>query len=139
MRFLRVVLGLLVFAFPIQALFAGPAAAEIDARDCDVVNGFDGLGPADLSGIACIPIEQGKAYRCLVVNDETQSAQLARVEDGKIEAGGEIRLIGESPDPETVGARPRSVPCPKITNDFEELDGEGVAYATPTRRLPLYW
>ena len=99
--------------------------------DYEVVNGFDGLGPADLSGIACIPIEQGKAYRCLAVNDETQTAQFATVEDGKIEAGEEIRLIGESPDPETVGARPRSVPCPKITDDFEELDGEGVAYAAP--------
>lgn len=47
--------------------------------------------------------------------------------DGKIAAGEEVRLIGEFPDPETVGTRPRSVPCPRITDDFEELDGEGVA------------
>ena len=72
-----------------------------------------------------------KAYRCLAVNDETQTAQFATVEDGKIAAGEDVRLIGESPDPETVGTRPRSVPCPRITEDFEELDGEGVAYAAP--------
>ncbi len=30
-----------------------------------------------------------------------------------------------------MGSRPRSVPCPRITEDFEELDGEGVAYAAP--------
>ncbi len=115
----------------LAAALAQPAAGEIDVTDYEVVNGFDGPGPADLSGIACIPIEQGKAYRCLAVNDETQTAQFARVENGKIDAGAEIRLIGESPDPETVGARPRSVPCPKITDDFEEFDGEGVAYAAP--------
>jgi Protein of unknown function (DUF3616) len=108
-----------------------PAAGDIDVTEYEVENPFDGLGPADLSGIACIPIEQGKAYRCLAANDETQTAQFATVEDGKIEAGEEIRLIGDSPDPETVGARPRAVPCPRITDDFEELDGEGVAYAAP--------
>ena len=115
----------------LAAALAQPAPSETDATDYEVENGFYGEGPADLSGIACIPIDQGKAYRCLAVNDETQTAQFARVEDGKIKAGEEIRLIGESPDPETVGARPRSVPCPKITHDFEELDGEGVAYAAP--------
>jgi Protein of unknown function (DUF3616)/Family of unknown function (DUF6910) len=115
----------------LAAALAQPSACETDVADYEVENGFHGEGPADLSGIACIPANQRKAYRCLVVNDETQTAQFARVEDGKIEAGEEIRLIGESPDPETVGARPRSVPCPKITDDFEELDGEGVAYAAP--------
>lgn len=115
----------------LAAALAQPAAGETDVTDYEVENPFYGLGPADLSGIACIPIDQGKAYRCLAVNDETQTAQFATVEDGRIEAGEEIRLIGESPDPETVGARPRSVPCPKITDDFEELDGEGVAYAAP--------
>lgn len=136
MRFLRLSLGLVVLSCSIQALFsaaawAQPASGEPAVTDYEVVTGFDGLGPADLSGIACIPIEQGKSYRCLAVNDENQTAQFATVEDGKIDAGEEIRLIGESPDPETVGTRPRSVPCPKITDDFEELDGEGVAYAAP--------
>ena len=115
----------------LAAALAQAAADEIDVTDYEVVNGFYGLGPADLSGIACIPVGQGKAYRCLAVNDETQTAQFATVEDGKIEAGEEIRLIGESPDPETVGPRPRSVPCRRITEDFEEFDGEGVAYAAP--------
>ena len=50
--------------------------------DYDVATPFDGEGPADLSGIACIPAEQGKPYRCLAVNDETQTAQFATVEDG---------------------------------------------------------
>jgi hypothetical protein len=113
------------------AACAGPAAGEVDVTDYNVATPFDGEGPADISGIACIPAEQGKPYRCLAVNDETQTAQFATVQDGTIDAGEEIRLIGESPDPETVGSRPRSVPCPRITDDFEELDGEGVAYAAP--------
>jgi hypothetical protein len=113
------------------AACAEPAAGEVDVTDYDVATPFDGEGPADISGIACIPAEPGKPYRCLAVNDETQTAQFATVGDGTIDAGEEIRLIGESPDPETVGSRPRSVPCPRITDDFEELDGEGVAYAAP--------
>ena len=69
----------------LAAALAQAAADEIDVTDYEVVNGFYGLGPADLSGIACIPVGQGKAYRCLAVNDETQTAQFATVEDGKIE------------------------------------------------------
>ena len=113
------------------AACAQPAVGDVEVTDYEVGTAFDGLGPADLSGIACIPIEQGKTYRCLAVNDETQTAQFATVEDHEIDAGEEIRLIGDSPDPGTVGTRPRSVPCPSITDDFEEFDGEGVAYAAP--------
>ncbi len=120
---------LLIAGTGFAAACAQPSVGESDVTDYQVEHAFDGEGPADLSGIACIPIKQGAAYRCLAVNDETQSAQFATVEDGIIEAGEEIRLIGETPDPETVGSRPRSVPCPRITEDFEELDGEGVAYA----------
>jgi len=123
--------ALVIAGTRLVAACAQPAASAIDVTDYVVENPFDGLGPADLSGIACIPLEQGNTYRCLAVNDETQTAQFATVEDGTIDAEEEIRLIGESPDPETVGARPRSVPCPKITEDFEEFDGEGVAYAAP--------
>ncbi len=122
---------LLIAGTGFLAACAQPAIGESDVTDYQVEGTFDGEGPADLSGIACIPIKQGAAYRCLAVNDETQSAQFATVEDGTIEAGEEIRLIGETPDPETVGSRPRSVPCPRITEDFAELDGEGVAYAAP--------
>lgn len=67
-----------------------PAKGEIGVADYEVEKPFDGLGPADLSGIACIPIQQGTAYRCLTVNDETQTAQFATVEDGKIAAGEEF-------------------------------------------------
>jgi hypothetical protein len=109
---------------------AQPASGEPGVKEYEVKKPFHGQGPADLSGIACIPIEQGEAYRCLVVNDETQTAQFARVANGTIKAGDEISLIGDSPDPATEGARPK-VPCPKLTDDFAEFDGEGVAYAAP--------
>jgi hypothetical protein len=122
---------LLVVGAGLAAACAQPAAGRIDVTDYDVATQFDGEGLADLSGIACIPVEQGRTYRCLAVNDETQTAQFATVADGTIDAGEEIRLIGESPDPETVGTPPRSVSCPRITEDFEEFDGEGVAYAAP--------
>jgi len=37
------------------AACAQPAKGEINVTDYEVENPFDGLGPADLSGIACSP------------------------------------------------------------------------------------
>lgn len=81
------------------AACAQPAKGEIEVTDYEVGNPFDGLGPADLSGIACIPLEQGATYRCLAVNDESQTAQFATVEDGKIDAGEESSLDRRIPRP----------------------------------------
>lgn len=65
----------------------------------------------DLSGIACIERE-GFPRRCVVIDDETQSAQIAILKDGSILAGDVIPLIDDTFDGDPV-----------------EFDGEGVAYA----------
>lgn len=64
----------------------------------------------DVSGIACNS-ESGFPRQCVVIDDETQRAQVVIVHDDKIVAGQPIQLISHSFNGEPV-----------------ELDGEGVAY-----------
>jgi hypothetical protein len=64
----------------------------------------------DVSGIAC-GTETGFPRVCLLVDDETQGAQIVVLEDGKLVAGDFIRLIYNTHD-----------------GDLLELDAEGVAY-----------
>lgn len=80
----------------------------------------------DISGFACTAVP---ARHCLAVNDENQTAQFARIEDGRIAPGDEIPLI-DKPSPSTLGTAP-SVACPKGEKKFKEFDGEAVAYAAP--------
>lgn len=65
----------------------------------------------DLSGIACDQPE-GFPRRCVVIDDETQGAQLVILNDGGLAAGGAIPLLQDA-----FGGRPI------------EADGEGVAFA----------
>ncbi len=64
----------------------------------------------DVSGIAC-GTETGLPRVCLLVDDETQGAQIVVLEDGKLVAGDFNRLIYNTHD-----------------GDLLELDAEGVAY-----------
>lgn len=89
-------------------LTASPAAAgDVEVKEYEVEKGFEGDRAADLSGIACVPLDHGE-YRCLVIDDESQSAQLAKP-------------LGKKPSPN----------CPEGKDDFDEFDGEGVAYSPP--------
>jgi hypothetical protein len=65
----------------------------------------------DVSGIACAT-SSGFPRLCLVVDDETQGAQIVIVDDGELLAGDFIRLIYDRHDDKLL-----------------ELDAEGVAYA----------
>lgn len=82
----------------------------------------------DLSGIACLAPQQGKRS-CLVINDENRTAQRAALDNDGIAAGALVGLIGKEPNPKTLGAAPEAT-C-KEKDDFDDLDGEGVAYAEP--------
>src|SRR4051812_27007315 len=66
----------------------------------------------DVSGIACFPAS-GLPRSCLVVDDESQGAQIAIVKEGEIIAGTFIRLI------EDIDDKGKAI----------SLDGEGVAHA----------
>ena len=83
----------------------------------------------DLSGIACMP-PVGARRTCLLINDENRNAQFATIEGNRLMVGNPIELIGDEPDPKTLGSKP-NVDCPNGPGDFEEFDGEGVAYSAP--------
>lgn len=84
----------------------------------------------DISGIACVDLGGGKR-RCLLVNDEGGKAQFVTIAGRTIEPKRRVDLIGEGPNPETLGRQPKGPGCPDSRQKFKELDGEGVAYAAP--------
>ena len=63
----------------------------------------------DISGIACIPSE-GFPRVCMIVDDETQGAQIALLPESGLTGGAFIRLIRE-----------------QLGQKLLELDAEGVA------------
>jgi hypothetical protein len=125
----RLISAFLVLGSSLSISLAEHDAAGVEVEEYKVEKGFEGNRAVDLSGIACVPLNDGQ-YRCLVVNDESKFAQFAKIEDGAIEAKGKVRLIEKENDPKPLGQRP-SVGCPKGEANFAEFDGEGVAYAAP--------
>jgi hypothetical protein len=96
------------------AVISGAAARDKDDRVWPVKGkllGKDGKKSKDASGIACATT-RGFPRSCLVIDDNVQQAQFVTVKDGKIIAGGIIRLIDNT-----------------YKRKALELDGEGVAYA----------
>jgi hypothetical protein len=83
----------------------------------------------DLSGIACLAPDSGKRV-CLAVNDNNKNAQFVTLNGQNAVVGDPIALIGDAPDKATLGKAPEIV-CPKGPGDFDELDGEGVAFSAP--------
>jgi hypothetical protein len=81
----------------------------------------------DISGMACLP--QGAPRKCLLINDENKNAQFATIDNDRLVVGDVVPLIGSTADPRTLGSPPDET-CEK-TDDFKDLDGEGVAYAAP--------
>jgi hypothetical protein len=65
----------------------------------------------DVSGIACTR-QDGFPRACLLIDDEVQSAQMVTLTDGRLQAGGMVKLIDNA-----------------YLGRALELDGEGVAYA----------
>lgn len=82
----------------------------------------------DISGMACVP-PQGGARNCLVINDENKGPQFAAIRNDRMAVGEFIKLIRDEHDPEPLGSPPKAK-CKK-KGDFDNLDGEGVAYAEP--------
>ena len=65
----------------------------------------------DVSGIACTRIS-GFPRSCLIIDDNRQSAQYVKLDDGKLIAGDSVKLIKD-----------------EFGDEHLELDGEGVAFA----------
>jgi hypothetical protein len=107
------------------------SADPLDAVEYDIPHKFDGKnGKAarDLSGIACAPGQSVR--RCLVIDDEGDSAQWATLDGTSFVAGDPMPLVGESKSDVNFGMRP-DVDCPNGDGEFAELDGEAVAFAAP--------
>ena len=106
-------------------------ASPVTLRQMAIEGAFAGkkAGDAatDISGMACLP--EGAPRKCLLINDENKSAQFATIDDDRMVVGDIVPLIGGAADPRTLG-RPPDEACEK-TDDFKDLDGEGVAYAAP--------
>jgi hypothetical protein len=60
------------------------------------------------------------------VDDEGRSAQFADVLEGTIKPNEAVKLFDKSPPPGTLGSEPHEHGC-SGTDDFKDLDGEGVA------------
>ena len=124
-----------------------PGAAQQNRTEVAVEGQFEGKNgkrAKDLSGIACRPPVGGE-HRCLVVNDESPFAQLATVRDHRLIAGRTVdliagrgaRLADNVPLEGVFGSEAAGRPtiaerCPdrSIEEDFDEFDGEGVAWAS---------
>jgi hypothetical protein len=92
--------------------------------------GEDGAESADLSGIAC-PLEAASGpKRCLVVDDQTKLIQFSDLDASTFSASEEIILFDKAAPDNVVGAAPSSNNCKK-TDDFKDLDGEGVTFDGP--------
>jgi hypothetical protein len=78
--------------------------------------------------MACMLAGNGQRT-CLVINDENKNAQFVTIRNERMTVGQPIALIGDAPDPKTFGSPPKPT-CEKA-DDFDNMDGEGVAYSEP--------
>lgn len=109
MRFSRCLIAFVI----VTAISA--CGEQVEVSDVWPVNGRiagrDGKVARDLSGLAC-DRPSGFPRRCVVVDDETQSAQVVILHDGRIESGPVVKLVSD-----------------EFAGNRLELDGEGVAIA----------
>ncbi len=107
-------------------------AAPVPLKQMTIDGAFAGkkAGDAatDISGMACVPASAA-SRTCLLINDENKNAQFATIQEDRMVVGRSIPLIGKERDRRTLGTAPTET-CKEI-DDFEEMDGEGVAYAEP--------
>ena len=87
----------------------------------------------DLSGLACRHTPAGSPLDCLTVNDESSFAQRLTVADRILAPGAQdndrVKLIGDNMPTSAVGKPPSLNDCPGGAGEFDEFDGEAVAFA----------
>jgi hypothetical protein len=134
MIMLRIVIAALVVG-----LGSNVSAQEPLARDLEPVRTLhvkpdlvdeDDEPAVDISGIACTT-NTGSLRRCLVINDEDRSAQLATLDGDRLIGGPRIKLIGKKASADTLGHKPKAHDCSDGEGKFKDLDGEGVAFERP--------
>jgi hypothetical protein len=114
------------------------AAARADitlVRPYDTAPAFktdDGPVAEDLSGIACMPPQNG-SRRCVAVNDQDRFAQFVSVQSGLLVPGETIPLLVTHDPGAPFGVTPTvtDVHCSRGDGGFKDLDGEAVVFARP--------
>ena len=89
--------------------------------------------PRGISGMACLGGNSDAERECLVINDEEPFGQVARLSIDKLTAvpppQGRVTFIKDQDMGEGVLGTMPEVHCPGTPKGFEDLDGEGVAFA----------
>lgn len=87
-------------------------------------------GSQNMSGIACTPPSPEQSRLCVVIDDESREAQVAILDQSGLKPGHRIKLISKKEPNSIVGSAPTGDLC-READGFDDLDGEGVAYAAP--------
>jgi hypothetical protein len=89
--------------------------------------------PRGISGMACLGNDRNAERECLVINDEEPFGQIARLTLDKLTAvpppEGVVTFIKDHETGKGVVGRMPDADCPAKPKGFEDLDGEGVAFA----------
>lgn len=113
----------------------GAACADVlsPTRIFEVIKPFTddkGHVATNISGLACMRTDSAQSP-CLVIDDQGRSAQIARLENGRVAAVAKLMLVGVKPSAGTVGRPPVQVNCSGGVGKFKDIDGEAVAYSSP--------
>ena len=89
--------------------------------------------PRGISGMACLGSDRDTERECLVINDEEPFGQVARLTAQKLIAvpppQGQVTFIKDRETGEGILGTIPDEHCPAKPKGFEDLDGEGVAFA----------
>jgi Protein of unknown function (DUF3616) len=128
------VLAALLVLGTVSGASTDPASAEIlsPIRTYQVTKPLtddEGRVATNISGVACIPAATARSI-CLAIDDQGRFAQIVRVENGLVEAGVKLQLIGVKPSKDTVGRPPAQASCSGGVGKYKDLDGEAVAHSS---------
>jgi Protein of unknown function (DUF3616) len=89
--------------------------------------------PRGISGMACLGNDRDAERECLVINDEEPFGQIARLTVDRLIAvpppDGQVTFVKDHETGKGVVGRMPDTDCPDKPKGFEDLDGEGVAFA----------
>ncbi|MGO7050129.1 DUF3616 domain-containing protein [Rhizobium johnstonii] len=138
---MRMPFKLLIATAMSACLMSQSRGAEISFKELKVPAPFDAPAsvsdgkPRGISGMACLGVAADPSRLCFVINDEERLGQFAELSSNTLTPlAQKITLIEDDENGHEVLGKQRIASCPKgeSKGQFEEFDGEGVAYADDT-------
>lgn len=135
---MRIPSKLLIATAMSVCLMSQARGAEITFKELKVPAPFDAPASTSdgklrgISGMACLGMAADPSRLCFVINDEERFGQFAELTPNTLSPlAQKITLIDDDEDGHEVLGKQRIASCPKgeSKGQFEEFDGEGVAYA----------